>query len=303
MVQVEGVTLAYRRLGRAPKVAVSDFSLHIAAGEIHALLGPNRAGKTTVVRALVGLLQPQAGVVRVAGFDPVMQRRRVAACTGVVLDGGRVLPPRWTGHEAVVFAGVMCGLSSAEANLRSRALLDRFGLTDASGELVNKYSRGMRQRLYLAMAFVHDPHLLILDEPTLALDAESARELRRYLAGIRREGRTVLLTTHEMSLVEALADRVTVLSAGEAVASGPVSDVVSALGATRRVHIVMSAVPVSVQRLPGVEVDGHTVHAPLDSAVLARLFKMLEEAGRDVATIVSDSGLDEVVASLGGRGA
>lgn len=301
-VRVSDATLAYRRLFRSPRVAVSGLSLQVRRGEIVGLLGPNRAGKTTLVRALVGLLRPMRGTLEVNGHDPVHHRRRVVATTGVLLDSSHVVPPRWTGLEALMFAGTLHGFTQSEARRRALAWLERFALSGAEGELVNRYSRGMRQRLNLAMTFMHDPALVILDEPTLGLDADSSNTLRQVLLQVRRAGRSVLLTSHEMSLVEAVADSVVVLYQGQAIASGPAAEVALALGATRRVRVSVDSPPQCLAAWGELEIQGNTIHAPLDPAYLSRLFDWLARQEARIVNVSADSGLEAAVARLGGKG-
>ena len=199
--------------------AVAGVDLHVGSGEIYGFLGPNGAGKTTSVRILTTLLRPTAGTARVAGHDVVAQADAVRRSIGVALQEAAI-DPLMTGRELLRMQGALHGLRAGAARDRAQELLRRVGLTDAADRRVGGYSGGMRRRLDLALALVHRPQVLFLDEPTTGLDPTSRAALWREVRALNDEGTTVFLTTQYMEEAEQLADRVGIIAAGRLVAEG-----------------------------------------------------------------------------------
>lgn len=200
-------------------VAVHEVSLDVAPGEVLALLGPNGAGKTTTIRMLTAILKPTRGRASVAGFDVVQQPDDVRRMVGVLTEH-HGLYTRNQGDEYLDFFGEMYGLTKAVRRQRSAALLERFGLADAAKRRIGEYSKGMRQKLSLIRAMLHDPAALLLDEPTSAMDPESAKQVRDAILELRRDHRTVILSTHNLNEAELLADKIAIIRKGRIVASG-----------------------------------------------------------------------------------
>jgi ABC-2 type transport system ATP-binding protein len=200
--------------------ALRGIDLSISAGEVHAVLGPNGSGKTTLVKVLSTLLLPTAGIATVAGFDvatePMPVRRRI----GVVFGGDRGLYDRLSAVDNLRFAAALHGLDRRHASRRIPEVLHRVDLVGAAERRVETYSRGMRQRLHIARALLHDPDVLFLDEPSNGLDPIAARELRRLVIECKAAGKSVLLTTHQMAEADELADRISVIADGAVRASG-----------------------------------------------------------------------------------
>jgi ABC-2 type transport system ATP-binding protein len=195
-------------------LAVDRIHLDVPAGAVLALLGKNGAGKTTTVRMLTSILRPSDGIARVAGYDVVRQADRVRSVVGVLTEH-HGLYGRMTSEEYLVFFGNLYRLSAQEALRRARPMLERFGLAEARKKRLGEYSKGMRQKLALVRALLHDPPVLLLDEPTSAMDPESARLVRDAIGGLRQSGRTILLCTHNLYEGEELADRVAIIQAGK----------------------------------------------------------------------------------------
>jgi ABC-2 type transport system ATP-binding protein len=199
--------------------AVDELDLEVRAGEIYGFLGPNGAGKTTVVRILTTLLRPTAGSARVAGNDVVARADAVRRSIGVALQEAAI-DPLMTGRELLRMQGALHGLRAPAARERAAQLLERVGLTQAGDRRVGGYSGGMRRRLDLALALVHRPQVLFLDEPTTGLDPTSRGALWREVRALNDEGTTVFLTTQYLEEAEQLADRVGIIAAGRLVAEG-----------------------------------------------------------------------------------
>jgi ABC-2 type transport system ATP-binding protein len=199
--------------------AVDGLDLEVREGEIYGFLGPNGAGKTTVVRILTTLLRPTSGRAMVAGHDVVHDGDAVRRAIGVALQEAAI-DPLMTGRELLRMQGALHGLRNAEAQRRAAELLERVGLTEAGDRRVGGYSGGMRRRLDLALALVHRPHVLFLDEPTTGLDPTSRMALWREVRALHEEGTTVFLTTQYLEEAEQLADRVGIIARGNLVAEG-----------------------------------------------------------------------------------
>lgn len=212
MIEVRGLVKRYGR-----QRAVDGVDLDARAGEVVALLGPNGAGKSTTIKALVGLLRPTTGSLVVAGHDVLRAPLAAKAAVGYVPDRP-YLYPKLTARELLRFVGRLRRVQDAEG--RADAWLERFGLTDVGNEIVETYSHGMRQKLTFAAALLADPAVLVVDEPMVGLDPRAARQVRDLMRDHAARGRTVLLTTHNMDVAEAVAQRVVVLHRGRVAAQG-----------------------------------------------------------------------------------
>jgi ABC-2 type transport system ATP-binding protein len=203
--------------------AVSEISLQVAAGSVLALLGPNGAGKTTTIRMLTSILKPTSGWARVAGFDVVTQAEEVRRRVGVLTEH-HGLYARMRSEEYLTFFGELYGLAPDVIRLRSRQLLEQFGLDDARDKRLGEYSKGMRQKLALIRVMLHDPDVLVLDEPTSAMDPVSVRAVRDAITALRSERRTILLCTHNLHEAEQLADQIAIIRRGAIIEIGTPSE-------------------------------------------------------------------------------
>lgn len=199
--------------------AVCGVSLSVEPGEVFGFLGPNGAGKTTTVRILVTLLRPTAGRALVAGYDVATQPDAVRRRIGVALQEA-ALDPLMTGSELVTLQANLQGIPTDSVESRVEQLIERVGLVDAQDRRVGTYSGGMRRRLDLAMALVHEPEVLFLDEPTTGLDPVSRLALWNEIRRLKNEGTTVFLTTQYLEEADELANRVAIINRGEIVAEG-----------------------------------------------------------------------------------
>lgn len=200
-------------------VAVEDVSLQVGPGEVLALLGPNGAGKTTTVRMLTSILRPTSGRALVAGFDVVEHPENVRAAVGVLTEH-HGLYNRMRAWEYLDFFGQIHGLDARQRAGRIEQLLEAFGLAEAQARRIGEFSKGMRQKLALARAMLHDPRVLLLDEPTSAMDPASARLVRDAIKDLRSGERTVVICTHNLAEAEELADRIAIIRRGRIVARG-----------------------------------------------------------------------------------
>ena len=203
--------------------AVDGVTLTVKPGQILALLGQNGAGKTTTVRMLTALLNPTRGSAQVNGYDVVRQAADVRASVGVLTEQ-HGLYVRMTAQEYLDFFGEVYRLDAAARDARKKYLLEYFGLSDVARKRVGEYSKGMRQKLALARALMHEPPVLLLDEPTSAMDPESARLVRDEIARLRSSQRTIVICTHNLGEAEALADIIAIIYRGRILLSGSLDE-------------------------------------------------------------------------------
>jgi ABC-2 type transport system ATP-binding protein len=205
------------------KLAVDDVSFQVQSGEIFGFLGPNGAGKTTTIKMIVGLLRPSTGAVRVGGYDVVQQPLQAKAACGYVPDEPN-LYGKLTGRELLRFVGDLYGLDRTQAVRRSEELLRLFTLDEAADDTIDSYSHGMKQKTSLAAALVHDPRVLVLDEPTVGLDPKSARLIKDILRQMADRGAAVMLSTHILEIAQNMCDRIGIINQGRLIAVGTMDE-------------------------------------------------------------------------------
>jgi ABC-2 type transport system ATP-binding protein len=219
-VEVRQLRRVFKGRRKAPEVVALDaVDLAIPDGEVHGLLGPNGAGKTTLCKILSTVLLPTSGQAYVAGRDVVRETAAVRRTIGIVFGGERGLYTRLTARQNLEFWAAMYGLSGRSLRQRVDTMLGHIGLTERADDRVEGFSRGMKQRLHLARGLIGDPRVVLLDEPTTGMDPVAAREFRALVGQLRDDGRTVLLTTHDMAEAEAVCDRVTLIDNGRLLAT------------------------------------------------------------------------------------
>ncbi|MDZ7800484.1 MAG: ABC transporter ATP-binding protein [Trueperaceae bacterium] len=223
MIQVDALSKRYGRV-----TAAQGVTLRARPGEVLALLGPNGAGKTTTIKVITGMIRASAGRVLVAGVDVARDPVRAKAALGYVPDRP-YLYPKLTGRELLRFLGRLRGVDGVEA--RADAWLERFGLTEVQNERIEAYSHGMRQKLTFCAALLHDPPVVVIDEPMVGLDPRAAREVRTLMRERAAAGGTVLLTTHSMDVAQEAADRVVLMHRGRVAAAGTLAELRDRTGA------------------------------------------------------------------------
>lgn len=200
-------------------LAVDGVTLQVGPGEVLALLGPNGAGKTTTVRMLTSILRPTQGWARVAGYDVVHQAANVRSSVGILTEQ-HGLYGRMPADDYLDFYGQLYSLDAPTRQSRIKRLLDDFGLTSPQNQRIGEYSKGMRQKLALARALLHDPPVLLLDEPTSAMDPESARLVRDSIHDLRSAERAIVICTHNLTEAEELADKIAIIRRGRIIVQG-----------------------------------------------------------------------------------
>ena len=291
--------------------ALDGLDLAVPAGTVFGLLGPNGAGKSTTVRILTTLSRADAGTARVAGHDVVAEAAAVRRLIGVVGQrSGADLQA--TGRENLILQGQIQAVRGRELTPRVEALLDQFGLADAADRIVKTYSGGMQRRLDIAMALVHRPHVLFLDEPTTGLDPEVRVEMWREIERLKRdEGLSILLTTHYLEEADRLASELAIVDRGRVVAGGTPEDLKSELrGDAINVELAFranGAVEAALTPLGGIRelvIEGTTLRARADEGARAvpLVLGALEAGGVEVASVtVARPSLDDVYLRHTGR--
>jgi sodium transport system ATP-binding protein len=240
LVEARSLTKEFRTR-RGVVRAVDDVSFECRAGEVYGLLGPNGAGKTTTLRMLATILTPTSGHVTIAGFDTRKDPDRVRERIGfLATETG--LYDRFSARETLRFFGRISGLSDLDVAKRSAEVFEMLALTALADRRVGTFSTGEKQKLSLARSILHDPAVLILDEPTFGLDIMAARSVEDTVALFRAQGRTILLSTHVMRLAEKLCDRVAILYRGRIHAFGTQEELAKAYGETDLEDIFFAAV-------------------------------------------------------------
>jgi ABC-2 type transport system ATP-binding protein len=214
MIEFSGLTKTYGSFR-----AVAPLTLTVPRGEMFGFLGPNGAGKTTTIRMMMGILVPSAGSVTIAGFDCHRQPAEVKRRVGYLPDSP-IFYDYLRGREIIQFIGEMHGLSADESIKRTERLIAEFGLEEVAQEYAVNYSMGMKKKLGLACALIHEPSVLILDEPTNGLDPRASRDVQQRLRRSAEEGMTIFLSTHILDMAERLCSRIGIIHHGELVATG-----------------------------------------------------------------------------------
>lgn len=214
LIEAEGLTKDFGEFR-----AVDNVTLQVASGEVLALLGPNGAGKTTTVRMMTSILQPTAGQVRIAGYDVLTQPEAVRSHVGILTEQ-HGLYQRMPALEYLDFFARLFHLDANTRIERSTQLMERFGLGHALHQRVGEFSKGMKQKLALVRAMLHDPPVLLLDEPTSAMDPQSAKLVRDSITELRHDQRAIIITTHNLTEAQSLADRIAIIRLGRIIASG-----------------------------------------------------------------------------------
>ena len=226
-IEVKSLTRDYDSLR-----AVDNISFSVEPGEIFGFLGPNGAGKTTTIRVLTGRLRPTAGEAQVLGCDVVTERQQLKPQIGVVFEHQN-LYERLSARDNLVFAARLYGVPRGRVD----RVLAQVGLTDRARDRIKKYSNGMKQRLLIARALLHEPEILFLDEPTRGLDPNVARDIRSIIANLARQGVTVFLTTHDMDEAEEMCDRVAIINQGQIAAIDPPDQLQALVRASQYVEV------------------------------------------------------------------
>ncbi len=303
IIHLTNVHAAYQR-GRNRVVALDGVDLAVRRGEIFGLLGPNGAGKTTLLSIIEGLLRPESGQAFVDGIDALADPNEAKRRLGIQLQRSALLDDLTAAELVRLYAALYeVELSAAQAS----ELLARFGLADKAGTFARRLSGGQQQRLALALAVANDPQIVLLDEPTAALDPRARRDVWEMIRRLHEEGRTIVLTTHAMEEAEALCSRVAIIDAGRIVACDTPAALVAGLGAHPMLKAALELPLEAVRPLPGVRAVRYSgQHLEVETAApqdtLAALQRLAADRGRLVGEVtVRPPNLEDVFLKLTGK--
>ena len=227
-IELESLSKTFRRGGSAPVRAVVDLSLSIPRGQILGFLGPNGAGKTTTIKMMCGVVTPDSGRVTLLGHDVQRDRGGAMRQFGAVLEGARTVYWRLSAMENLMYFGRLKGVRGKYLKPRAERLLKDLDLWERRNDDVREFSRGMQQKVAISAALMSDPPILLLDEPTLGLDVESAQTVREWVSRLaKEENKTVLLTTHQLAMAQELCDRIAIINEGRLIADRTVGELLS----------------------------------------------------------------------------
>ena len=241
MIEAHNLTKTFRDKKRGEIRAADGISFRVAPGQIYGLLGANGAGKTTTLRLLATLLQPTSGTATVAGFDVAREAQQVRANVGF-LAASTALYGRLTAREMITYFGRLNGMTAAAIRARITALSAELDMAEFLDRRCDKFSTGMKQKTSIARTLVHDPAVMIFDEPTLGLDVMTARAIVKFVRDCRARGKTVIYSTHVMSEVEKLCDTIGIIHGGKLLAEGPLAELRARYGEQDLEEVFVKAV-------------------------------------------------------------
>ena len=241
MIEARALTKTFRDKKRGEIHAAENVSFQVAPGQIYGLLGANGAGKTTTLRMLATLLQPTSGSATVAGFDVIAESQKVRANVGF-LAASTALYGRLTARETMAYFGRLNGIPDAEIKVRTQRLADELDMHEFLDRRCEKFSTGMKQKTSIARTLIHDPAVMIFDEPTLGLDIMAARTIVKFVRECRGRGKTVIYSTHIMSEVEKLCDVIGIIHGGRLLAEGSLADLRARYGEQDMEEIFVKAI-------------------------------------------------------------
>ncbi len=291
-------------------IAVDGVSFQVDERETYGLLGPNGAGKTTTISMVAGLLSADAGTVTVAGRPVTTRSVDAKAAIGLVPQDVAVYPDL-TARENIRFFGRLYGMGSSDLSRRTDEVLEIIGLKDRADDRVEEYSGGMKRRLNIGIGLLHEPQLLILDEPTVGVDPQSRNAILENVERLGRHGMAVIYTTHYMEEAERLCDRVGIIDAGKLVAEGTRRELIGLVGSSDRVRLVASgnldAATERVRSIPSVQraaksEDGIEIVVEDAGDVITEILAAVTGAGVAVATVdIDEPNLEDVFLHLTGK--
>ena len=293
-IDLERIYTSKSLLGKKQETqALKGISFSAQHGTVFSLLGPNGSGKTTTMRILATLLTPTSGKAYIHGVDVAHNPAEVRKRIGLILGGDRGFYGRLTGRENLWYFAILNSIPSAGIKIRISDVLAQVGMTEAADIAVEKYSKGMKQRLHIARGILTDPDVVLMDEPTIGLDPEGAHELRELIPRFTSQGKTILLTTHYMSEADELSSQVAIINKGTIVASGTPSEIKKNFSKTSVAEVILrrNILPATapLMSLPGVKEIAQTEDGPIKKITL-----YMESEVDNKASIISLLGADNI---------
>lgn len=304
-ISVKGVSKHFKDV-----TALDNVTFNVRKGEIFSLLGPNGAGKTTLLKIICGILPPDSGEVKILGINvsekPFEAKRKIG-----YVPQESIVYDKLNGWENIVFYASLYGLSSSQIRSRAEELIRRLGLENHVKKLVKTYSGGLRKRLSLAVSLIHDPEILILDEPTVGLDPSARREFWKIIEGLREDGVTVLMATHYMEEADVLSDRVAIINEGKIIAIGSPDELKKAFGELTVIEISVANPKPGIEEFLEEFTEGSIlvksnkvrIHVrDYESSLPKIVGSLLKNGVRIVQVSIAEPTLEDVFLKLTGRG-
>ncbi len=278
LITVDEVIAEYKPFGRKAIRALNAASLSLNSYEILGLFGLNGAGKTTLIRLILGMMQASNGKVDVLGLNPISNREIILANLGVILEGERFFEARLKADDILQLVGASYGLRPSEIKKRADELFYKFGLEPNRFKLITEYSRGMRQKLSLILAILHQPKILILDEPIIALDIETSREFMMMIKEIADSGCGVIISSHQINTIAKLIDKAVILKDGKTIFEANANSLIERFGKPR--FRVKFENKVDISSLPkGVDFANDSFVVETDTEISAKFFSWAKREG------------------------
>ncbi|OYT56850.1 MAG: daunorubicin ABC transporter ATP-binding protein [Desulfurococcales archaeon ex4484_217_2] len=304
-ISVKGVSKHFKDV-----TALDNVTFNVRKGEIFSLLGPNGAGKTTLLKIICGILPPDSGEVKILGINvsekPFEAKRKIG-----YVPQESIVYDKLNGWENIVFYASLYGLSSSQIRSRAEELIRRLGLENHVKKLVKTYSGGLRKRLSLAVSLIHDPEILILDEPTVGLDPSARREFWKIIEGLREDGVTVLMATHYMEEADVLSDRVAIINEGKIIAIGSPDELKKAFGELTVIEISVANPKPGIEEFLEEFTEGSIlvknnkvrIHVRGYESSLPKIVESLLKNGVKIVQVsIAEPTLEDVFLKLTGRG-
>lgn len=276
--------------------AVDNISFSLEQGEVFGFLGPNGAGKTTTIKLLCGMLEPTDGSCRVFDLDPAQNAEKLHQMAGVITEHAQMYD-HLSGMDNLIFYGTLYGMDASDSRKRAAELLDRLGLKDASASKLSSYSTGMRQRLSLARAMMHDPRILFLDEPTSGLDPESAQNVNTLIKELAAGGTTIFLCTHQLRYAQEICTTYGLMNKGRLFATGTIDKLRSMVSSKIKVRVKASCMP---ENMTYQKAGEHEFTIMVDSQEeIPQIVRSIVEAGGSLYEVLAEElSLEEIYFSL-----
>lgn len=289
-IELNGLTKVYGR-GEDALAAVKAVTLNVPKGQVIGLLGPNGAGKTTTIKMMASLIEPSSGSAKLNGFDVTKQRADAVRQIGAVLEGSRNVYWSMSAWQNLLYFGRLKGLHGSQIKPRAKWLLTELGLWDRRKKTVGTFSRGMQQKVAVAVALITDPPIVLLDEPTLGLDVEAARTVKEWIAHLAADqGKTVVLTTHQLTVAQELSDRIAVIKSGQIIADLPTDELLASYAEDRfQIEVAGPLDGLRATLPPGAQAgpDGEVTQLMLRGTDSATVYRILEQLSAAELPLIS----------------
>ncbi len=299
LVETIDLQVSYKPFFAQATTVLHGINFHLNEGEIIGLIGHNGAGKTTFLRSVLGMMIPERGTVKVLGLDPVRNRNIIMNKMGVILDGQRDLPARWTVWEVLHYASIIYSVASSDAQKRISYCVDTFGLSKYKNSVITTLSRGTKQKVILALAMIHNPKILIFDEPFIGIDQTTSENFQILISElVTSVGLSAIFTSHQLGFIEKLSNRIVIISQGKIIADENLEILVKKIG---QQAIKITFENINEAAFVGLETHGiyldslaNSIIAQADVSTLFKVFEVAKKYQLTLRNLNERVGIDEV---------